>query len=169
MLLGRQEKSCSRQLGMEMSLSMPVLQIFLSTVPFTAPSVDRFYTKTVGIGTKQIPLFNNSHGCQVLKLLRGAPINELLSRENGKSNLKQNINDHALQRGGDLTHCSGEMQIILTHKISVTSSSSWCCIRSCGEKPQRLHSLDFTMIGINPKGCLIVPCGTSFTDQLMSA
>lgn len=91
MLLGRQEKSCSRQLGMEMSLSMPVLQIFLSTVPFTAPSVDRFYTKTVGIGTKQIPLFNNSHGCQVLKLLRGAPINELLSRENGKSNLKQNI------------------------------------------------------------------------------
>lgn len=132
-------------------------------------AAERFCTKSVGIDTKQIPVLKNSHGCKLLKLLHQAPISNLLSKENGKSNLKQNINVQARRRGGDLTNGSGKTQTFQSLQIPVTSSSSWCCRRSCGEKPQRLHNLDLTMIGMYPKGCLIVPCGMSFTDQLMSA
>lgn len=172
MLLGRQGKSCRRQLGMEMSLSMPVLPIFLSAEfpsqhpPLLCSSWEVLY-QNCRYWPKTDPSVQEPPWLQTSQAASSSPHKQ--SRENGKSNLKQKINVQALQREGDLTDCPGKTQILLTLKIPLTSSSSWCCRRSCGEKPQRLHSLDFTMIGIYPKGCLMVPCGMSFTDQLMSA
>lgn len=46
-------------------------------------AADRFYTKAVGIGTKQISVFNNSHGYKLLKLLHGATINKVHSEKVG--------------------------------------------------------------------------------------
>lgn len=174
MLLGNREKSAEDNWEWKCLFQSPFSKSFSLQSPLhrtlsCCVAAERFYTTTVGTDTQQIPLFKNSHGCKFLKLMHRAPINDLLSRENGKSNLKQNINVQGLRTEGDLMECSGKTQTFLTLKIPITSSSSWCCIRSCGEKPQRLHNLDFTMIGIYPKGCLIVPCGMSFTDQLMSA
>lgn len=53
--------------------------------------------------------------------------------------------------------------------LKVTSASSWCSINSFGERPWRLHSLDFTMMGTCPNDCLTIPLGTPLTDQLTSA
>lgn len=52
--------------------------------------------------------------------------------------------------------------------LNFTSASSWCSINSLGERPWRLHSLDFTMMGTCPNDCLIIPLGTPLTDQLTS-